>query len=175
VDKEGETVDYGGRGDPFDIRVVAAEWRLVLQHAEQSRIGSPHIRITVRALRKSFLIESLPEGYALVIQLARRATRLSHRPLSLARRRICEEAGFPVPAESDSEWTRVRVEEEVGSSRRPVRMTVESVPHDVTVLGLIQAETEERARSFRVRLSSGEERTLVREPLGHWYLEEESW
>src|ERR1700730_10328586 len=30
VDGEGETVDYGGKVDPFDAKINAAHWRLVL-------------------------------------------------------------------------------------------------------------------------------------------------
>ena len=34
VDCDGEAVDYAGRVSPFDIRVAAAEWRIIL-----SRLG----------------------------------------------------------------------------------------------------------------------------------------
>lgn len=94
VDREGETVDYAGRGDPFDIRILAAEWRLVLQHAGEAGFSAPELEMVVRARKKSFLVQALPEGYALVMQLARRSTGISERALSLAKRRLCEEAGF---------------------------------------------------------------------------------
>ena len=38
VDAEGETVDYAGRVAPFDARVAAAEWRLVLAEIEASKV-----------------------------------------------------------------------------------------------------------------------------------------
>ena len=38
VDQEGEAVDYAGLGTPFDLRVSAAEWRLVLQLAHQGPV-----------------------------------------------------------------------------------------------------------------------------------------
>lgn len=176
VDREGETVDYGGRGDPFDIRVLAAEWRLVLQHAGNSPLAGPEMEMVVRASRKSFLVRALPEGYALVMQLPRRATRTSERALALARKRLCKEAGFEDTARGRTgDWTSVTVEEAAGRTKRPVRVTLEETSHEVTVLGLIRQDAVEREKSFRIRLSSGEERTLVREPFGHWYLEEDRW
>lgn len=176
VDGEGETVDYGGYGDPFDIRVLAAEWRLVLQHLERSPLLAQTDGFVVRAHRKSFLVESLPEGYALVVQLGRRATSASSRALALARKEVCEEAGFNDLRPSQEDWSHVAVEEEPGSSHRPMRMKIEQDSHELTVLGRIApSATAEREQSYRVRLSTGEERTLVREPLGFWYLEEDSW
>jgi hypothetical protein len=175
VDAEGETVDYAGRGDPFDIRILAAEWRIILQRVGEAKHLGASWEMVVRARRKSFLVEALPEGYALVMELARRASGASDRALCRARQRLCEEAGFPDVADPRGRWSKVAVEEEPGASRRPVRLTVEKEELDVTVLGRISDPEASRAQSFRVRLSTGEECTLVREPLGRWYLEEEAW
>lgn len=175
VDREGETVDYAGRGEPFDIRVLAAEWRLIFQHVGASRILGNSTELFIRAKMRSYFIEALPEGYALVVELPRRATAISARALGQARLRLCEEAGFPGPPGGGQRWARVAVEEEPGLTHRPARMEVERELHDVTVLGRIPDLEKPRDRSFRVRLSSGEECTLVREPLGHWYLEEDAW
>src|SRR5690606_17171221 len=71
-------------------------------------------------------------------------------------------------------WLRVHVKEEPGVSRRPLALSVEAESHYVTVLGLLKSSIK-RERGFRIRLGSGEERTLVREPLGQWYLEQENW
>ncbi len=170
VDREGETVDYGGRGDPFDIRVLAAEWRLVLQYLGEAKHLGDSREFSVRAQRKSFLVVPMPEGYALVVELCRRATGASDRAVSEAVRRLCDEAGFST---GEPQWRSVQVTEERGHSRRPESVSVEGEGHVVTVLGRIASADRARERSFRVRFSSGEERTLVREPLGHWYLEEE--
>ena len=35
VDREGETVDYSGRGDPFDMKVAAAHGRLLLNGIDE--------------------------------------------------------------------------------------------------------------------------------------------
>lgn len=172
VDREGETVDYGGRGDPFDIRILAAEWRLVLQYLEGAKHLGQSQQFSVRAQRKSFLVVPLPEGYALVAELARRATGASDRAVNEAFLRLCEEAGFNT---SETQWRRVKVTEERGHSRRPESMSVEGEGCALTVLGRIASENAPKERSFRVRLATGEERTLVREPLGHWYLEKETF
>jgi hypothetical protein len=176
VDAEGETVDYSGQGDPFDIRILAAEWRLVLQRLFETKLLGQSQEFVVRARHKSFLVEVLPDGYALVVQLGRRATGASNRALCQARRRLCVEAGFQSDNAGRGDWVRVPVEEESPASRRPRAITIEQEPLDVTVLGRIKAASMGPGeQSYRVRLSNGEERTLVREPFGHWYIEEEHW
>jgi hypothetical protein len=176
VDAEGETVDYSGRGAPFDIRILAAEWRLVLQHLKETKVLGASYEFVVRAREKSFLVEALPEGYALVVELARRSTGVSDRALAEARKGLLAEAGFPVEEDPRGNWSHVLVEEEPGNSRRPLRVETEDADlQEVTVLGRIPGPDFVNERSFRVRLSSGRECTLVREPLGHWYREEEDW
>ena len=174
VDLEGETVDYFGAGEPFDIRILAAEWRLVLAQVQHSTRLGDVFEMMIRAKHKSFWLESFPLGYALVVQLGRRATGLSRRALSQARRDLCREAGFDLNDHRGEAWVRVLVKEEPGASRRPVAMALAEHSHYVTVLGRVTSHTH-KERGYRIRLSTGEERTLVREPLGHWYLEEEHW
>jgi hypothetical protein len=175
VDGEGETVDYGGKGDPFDIRILAAEWRLVLSRVSQTKILGSSFELVVRARKKSFLVEALPEGYALVVELVRRATGVSDRALAEARRNLIAEAGFPVEEDPRGNWAHVEVEEEPNHSRRPLRVESQQEFQEVTVLGRVQGTDASKAQTFRVRLSGGQECTLVREPLGHWYREEEAW
>lgn len=174
VDREGETVDYGGDRDPFDIRVLAAEMRLVLQLTDQNSVMGAGRELMVRARKKSFWMESLPSGYALVLELGRRAAGLSNRALSEARRRLCQEAGFDQEIREHEAWVRVSVSEEPGTSRRPCALHADEAQHPVTVLGRIPSDST-RERAFRVRLDTGEERNLVRESLGRWYLEEDLW
>jgi hypothetical protein len=176
VDAEGETVDYAGRGDPFDIRILAAEWRLILHRLSEAAILGPSFEFVVRARHKSFLVESLPEGYALVIELGRRATGASDRALSEARKALISEAGFPEESDPRGSWAHVAVEEEPGHSRRPVLIkSKDEERQEVTIIGTIPTPDDSREVSYRVRLDNGLECTLVREPLGHWYLEEEEW
>lgn len=175
VDAEGETVDYGGHGEPFDIRILAAEWRLVLQHSGEAAHLSPLRAFVIRARHKSFHIEALPEGYALVIQLARRSSGASNRALCEARKRLCAEAGFKDEDRSRGGWSQVPVQEATGI-KRPESVRLSGKELGVTVLGRVaQGEESQREYSYRVRLESGEERTLVREAFGHWYVEEENW
>jgi hypothetical protein len=171
VDQEGETVDYGGSGDPFDIRILAAEWRLVLARFEGASTLGSVFQLFVRARDKSFWIEALPYGYALVVQMGHRCTHLSPRALSQARRDLCREAGFALVDQTEA-WTRVTVKEEPGVSRRPLVLGQQDEAHYLTVLGRVSSVARGE-RGFRVRLATGEERTLVREPLGQWYMEEE--
>lgn len=176
VDAEGETVDYSGRGDPFNIRILAAEWRIVLERLKETKILGSSYEFVVRAREKSFLVEALPEGYALVVELARRSTGVSDRALAEARRLLLAEAGFPSEEDPRGNWSHVLVEEEPGHSHRPLRMeTKEEELQEVTILGRVPSSESLSERSFRVRLSSGRECTLVREPLGNWYREEEDW
>lgn len=176
VDAEGETVDYSGRGDPFDIRILAAEWRIVLERLKETKILGASYEFVVRAREKSFLVEALPEGYALVVELARRSTGVSDRALAEARRLLLAEAGFPSEEDPRGNWSHVLVEEESGHSHRPLRMeTAEEQLQEVTILGRVPSSEALSERSFRVRLSNGRECTLVREPLGNWYREEEDW
>ncbi len=171
VDREGETVDYAGKGEPFDIRILAAEWRLILHRVAESAILGSTIHLAVRAKRKSFLLVTLPEGYALIIELGRRSVGASERALAHTRRALCREAGFCDDQAAGLEWLRVEVREEKGHTRRPQSISREGAREEVLVLGRIFTPEYPTERSFRVRLASGEERTLVREPFGHWYIE----
>jgi hypothetical protein len=84
VDADGEAVDYAGRVAPFDIRVAAAEWRIILSRL--LRCGVEPWRQTrqlmVRGVHRSFCVVLLPEGYALVAELLPRCFRVSPRALS---------------------------------------------------------------------------------------------
>ncbi len=172
VDAEGETVDYAGHGDPFEIRILAAELRLLLQNAGASeRLGGAS-ELTVRARRRSFLVVALADGYALAIELPRRASDISRRALGAALRAICAEAGFRFERPA-STWLPVPVLEEPGSIR-PLSITVNGASEDLVVLGrLVGLSPTSREQGFRVRFGTGREGNLVREALGHWFIEEE--
>jgi hypothetical protein len=172
VDQEGETVDYACRTDPFEIKVAAAEWCLILKYLKESRFPSwPDTReLLVRAARRSYLAVALSEGYALVIELPRFAFRISSRALAQATRDLCLEAGLPC-AESAiavaERWARVRVRT-AGDMRRPAALWHDGKWRKLVVLGRY-LDLADREIGFRARLRTGAEFALVREPLGRWY------
>jgi hypothetical protein len=173
VDAEGETVDYGGLLAPFDVRVLAAELQLLQQHLSRTAVLGSSFELVIRARKKSYLLQVLPEGYSLVLELPRRASRVSERALSVCIRRLCEEAGFEAPRRFAGGWREIEVQELPGGSRRPTGAVVNGVQASLIVLGRLAPLILTRERGFRVRLGTGQEGNLVREPLGRWYLEED--
>jgi hypothetical protein len=179
VDPQGETVDYSGRGDPFDLRIAAAELQLVLQGiARFGVLGEPRW-VVVRGGRKSIAASVLPEGYALGLLLrSRSAFNISTRALTVCARALSEEAGwgpshrdevtrswFPVTVESDRRGRPVRI---AGVHTEPAS---ESEGVAVEVLGALMGLSV-RERGFRVRTADGRELTVVREPSRRWYADE---
>jgi hypothetical protein len=170
VDSDGEAVDYAGRVAPFDIRVAAAEWRIILTRL--SRCANSPWRDTrqlmIRGVNKSFGAVLLPEGYALVVQLLPRCFRVSPRALSEAVREICDNAGLMPLLQTSAQWTRVQVNE--SEERRPRSVWVNRKWLPVEVLGRwVGPELLPNELGYRVRLLGGEEITLVREPLAQWF------
>lgn len=171
VDQEGETVDYAGALDPYEIRVAAAEWRLVLRALSGSLVpGWAETReIVVRARRQSFAVIALPEGYAIVLRLAKRCFSLSPRAVAEAAREIAAEAGLELPAQKHEHWTRVEVRPAAQDARRPEAVWVGGAWCRIEVLGRYQLRGE---TGYRARLANGAEINLVREKLGRWYAED---
>lgn len=186
VDYEGETVDYAnGSLDPFEMKLVAAHWRIALASMqEQSRFTTLRWVVT-RAERRSFLVYLLPEDYALVVvQRWRGAFVPFARPIATAVRALSKEAVWPPPVEAPPIWHAVEVTTD--ARRRPDRIRIGEEDVGLVVLGklatpsrltpgTIRPEPKEkgRDRGWRVRLDSGKELTLVREPGGHWYADDE--
>lgn len=174
VDQDGEAVDYAGRANPFDIRVAAAEWRIVLAKIQRSRSPLQQTQqLVARANNKTFAMVSLPEGYALVVQLLPCCFRISPRALAEAVRELCLEAGL-VPARPLAGWRRVEVKEGPAPARTPKSVWVAKKWCDVEIL--VESKEKhlslrENERAYRVRLPSGVEGTLLREPLAHWFAE----
>jgi hypothetical protein len=179
VDAEGETVDYAGALNPFDIKVAAAEWRLVLRTLMRLNVpGWPQTRtVLVRAELQSYGMVPITEGYALVAALPRHCFRLSRRALDEALREIALEAGWePVQhvSRERERWTRVQVRTSAGDASKP-----EAVWHDgawcrLEILGRY-APAGRRSRrevGYRARLSSGVEISLVHEPLDRWFADD---
>jgi hypothetical protein len=176
VDAEGETVDYAGCLEPFEIRVVAAEWRLMLTAlAEQPTLSEGAQEILYRGSRRSFAVVSMQDGYALVIELSRTSLRLSPRAISEALRTLALEAGLPhnpTLRAGREPWTRIDVRcDEPG--RRPTAIWLSGGWRPIVVLGrFAESEPGHRTVGYRCRLGDSTELTLIREPLGIWYADE---
>jgi hypothetical protein len=169
VDQEGETVDYAGSMAPFDTRIAAAHWRIVLNDLSALRtLGSAHW-LAVRAAKRTYLAHELTEGYALVLVFARRAGLFGwERAVSCCVTALGREAGWT--AMSKRSWYAVEVRSD--SRGRPVAFVSEGASHPVEVLGTVVG-LRNRERGWRVRLqSSGVEATLVRETGSFWYADE---
>lgn len=171
VDFEGETVDYAGRLEMFELKIAAAHWRIVMSEiADTPQIG-PIRQITVRARGRGYLVRQLEDSYAIVVVLHRRAAfAVSDRALDEAVARLSVEAGWPVPRDA-ARWCCVEVETERRDRTRPLRLRVASAWQPIEVMGSVVGLAP-RERGFRVRLQSGAEMMLVRERLGRWFADE---
>jgi hypothetical protein len=170
VDSLGETVDYAGRGDPFDLRVVAAHVQIVLASIDRFGALGRTRWVVIRGAQKSFAANVLPDGYVLALVLrAGAAFTISTRALAVSRRALAKEAGWHEleGASNDGSWFAVTV---VTDGRgRPTHVGAKNVVVEVlgTVMGL-----SVRERGFRVRTVDGSELTLVREPKDCWYADQ---
>jgi hypothetical protein len=181
VDLHGETVDYAGEAPPFDLRVAAAHFRIVLNEAaaQPSLVGLDWL--VVRAARKSYLIHALPDGYALVLLFARAAGFVGwHRAVVACRRALDAEAGWKWSGSPATPWFRFEVVSD--GRRRPRSVRVAGRLRPVEILGVLAEDPgSEQAmrqhltrgeRGWRVRFETGMEVTLIREPGGFWYSDE---
>ena len=170
VDVLGETVDYTGHVDPFEVKVAAAHWHIVLNEIKTLNwLGSPRIFI-VRGATKSFIVHAMADNYAIVLLLNRRAGfGASKRALAICERALAAEAGWVAP--TTPTWLPVEVH--CDRAKRPSRVTMKgsTVSVGLEVLGSVMGLSG-REQGFRVRLDSGAELTLVRETGGFWYTDE---
>ncbi len=177
VDAEGETVDYAGLLSPYEIKVAAAEWRIVLAVIKESRLPGFHniAGLTVRARGRTFVMEAMPDGYAVAVCLPQHAFNVSRRALGQAVRELGQEAGLVLPeARAQVNWVRVRVRTPAGSRlhRRPDAIWLENAWSPITILGRYQARDLSHSElGYLARLASGAEVFLVREPLGIWFID----
>lgn len=177
VDGEGETVDYAGLLSPYEIKVAAAEWRIVLSVVKESRLpGFHHVAgLSVRAKGRTFAIEAMPDGYAIALCLPRRSFNVSQRALAQATRELAHEAGIALPeARAQVRWARVKVRTPSGSRlyRRPDAIWLRESWSPITVLGHYQARDLSHSElGYLARLASGAEVFLVREALGVWFID----
>lgn len=172
VDAGGETVDYAGEIAPFDVKVAAAHWRIVLGDVERAEVLGTVRSLVVRAARRSFIACPLPDAYALIVVLRRRAGfTASSRALYACERALCREAGWGASGAllAGPEWCPVTVE--CDRRRRPTSVRGHGDAHRTDILGALVG-LHAREVGFRVRLDTGAELTLVREAGGFWYSDE---
>jgi hypothetical protein len=176
VDSEGETVDYAGCLEPYEIRVVAAELRLVLAVlVEQRTLAASGAEILYRGTKRSFAVFAMSDGYALVVESPRTSLGLSFRAVSEALRALAQEAGLPLCssiANTRERWNRVEVKWDA-QKRRPAHIWLGGTWKPLEVFGRFrESEPGNRTMGFRARTVDGSELTLVREPLGIWYVDD---
>lgn len=173
VDSEGETVDYAGRLTPYETRVAAAEWQLIVAGLKEGDVSlsPPMAELIVRARRASYAAFTIAEGYILVLLLPKRAFEVSRRGVIEAIRELCAEAGLAVPERYFGEhWYNVEVQEDEES--RPTSVWLDQKWMPAMVIGRFsQPDATIIERGYRVMLEDGNELTLVRERLGRWYRE----
>jgi hypothetical protein len=168
-DFEGETVDYAGRMDPFDLRVVAAHCQILLAELRDlARHPAPR-QLRIQARRAAYVVRVLDEHYSLLLVTHRRAAfAASERVLRDAEARIAREAGIDT-LPSKTRWARVDVQIDRARAApvlvRPALVAgrdAEAAWYAVDVLGALVG-LPRREHGFRVRLDSGVEANLVAE------------
>lgn len=166
VDQEGEAVDVAGYGDTYDIKVVAAHCNVLLHDADQ--LGEHVERLLIGCGRKSFIAVRMAEGYSLVMILSTRAAfHVSPRAIEHWLLEIAHEAGIVVPMPRQR-WRPIEVETASRLAKRPLRLRASGEWRKLQVLGaLVGLKASERG--YRVRVDTGAELNLVREPLGYWW------
>ncbi len=168
MDVDGETVDYACATDPFEIRLAAAHLRIVFGEL-QSRYADA-TALTIRCAARSYLVRALSHGYALILVLSCAATRVATaRALALTVSRLAQEAGWGAPATLS--WYPLEID--IDERGRPIRALGgrEAPLLAVEILGTVVGGLARFERGWRVRLG-GREATIVREPSGHWYIDD---
>ncbi len=166
VDQEGEAVDIAGFGDAYDVKVMAAHANVLLHDAD--RLGAPVRQLLVGCGRKSLIAVRMAEGYSLVLILsARAAFHVSPRAIEHWTHELAREAGF-TQRSLRQRWRPVEVETASRLAKRPLRIRTGGEWRKLQVLGaLVGLKSSERG--YRVRVDTGAELNLVREPLGFWW------
>lgn len=170
VDSGGETVDYAGSLEPFDIRLAAAHMQIELRRTSallSSSIGQVQ-QMVVLARKRSYLARDVPDHYLLVMVLERMAAfSVSERALKQAAFDFRTEAGWEPPAGTER-WIHMQVRPSARDQKRPEFVLLSGTWHEIQVIGGVVGLAKGE-RGYRVRTSAGEEITLVRERGGNWY------
>ena len=169
VDRDGEAVDYAGPIDPFEVKVAGAHFRIVLEDiARQPAFGVAHTVVCL-GTKGSILARGLPDGYALVVLLTKRAGfARCERALMACERALALEAAWPIAVKGPV-WVAVHVD--IDRRRRPTRVYTANTSSAVEVLGALMG-LQKGERGFRVRFApSGHEVNLVHEAGGGWFVD----
>lgn len=165
VDEIGETVDDCGNCDPFELKVTAAHWQIVLSRAAISNIGSPR-SVSVAAGARSYIVVAFDTDYAVVVLLSRGSAIFPiSRAFAAFEQALCREAGWEMRPIAEP-WFGVAVL--CDEANRPNRVLDGAHEVEIEVLGSVHGLAR-RERGFRVRSHAGGELTLVREITGFWY------
>jgi hypothetical protein len=173
IDDEGEAVDYTGSMAAYDIRVVGAHMRVLFDETRMVRTVDALRTLQIVGSRRVVVARAIHEDFAAVVVMRRRGC--AHRNIATSRAfarfewQVAREAGWSGTAYES--WHDVRVV--TGIDGRPLRVRDSATQwKPVDVLGRL-ARTDTGERGYRVRLRTGEELTLVREPGGFWYADVE--
>ncbi len=172
VDGEGEAVDYAGDAiEPFELKIAAAHWRIVLADIENGKMaaeGGSTQRLVVLTEKLGFLLDALPEGYALLsILRANAAFGHADRSLDATIRAIYREAGWQRPP-GQFRWHPVDVE--VDARARPHRIRVRHQWTDVNSMGRVAGGLQPGEVGWRVSIPEMDaEATLVLARDDRWY------
>jgi hypothetical protein len=173
VDPLGETVDYSGEGPPDEIRIAAAHWGIVLYELRAQKSFATVSSFVIMAEHASFLVQALPDGYALVVRLAAELELFRfERALAVASLAMAREAGWAF--ERTPTWRSIEVV--VDARERPIAVKIGDALQPIELLGRYAEPAEgpgdQAERAWRVRVAFGAETMLVREPSGFWYADE---
>jgi hypothetical protein len=176
-DYEGETVDYAGSLDPFQVRIIAAHCQIMLAELRDlTKVPAPK-QLCIRAKGCAFVIRVLDDAYSLVVITHPRAPfAVSERVLRDAEVVLASEAGLSMRA--GPKWRRVDVELEQGRRGSPVKVRPTPLGPEhaadwagVLVLGAVVGLAA-RERGYRVRFDNGNEANLVCERSRLWFVDE---
>lgn len=169
VDSEGETVDFAGTLDTFDLKVTAAHFQIVMREARSQPHFETIFQLVVMAKERSYVVRAIHPSYSIVFVLHERAAFCcSARALHEAHLRLCMEASLPLPPRQ-VHWFGAEIRED--RSHRPLAALRDEQWREVIVLGGLVG-LGARERGFRVRLPNGAEFNLVRERHGRWFSDE---
>lgn len=172
VDGQGEAVDYAGDYiDPFDIKVAAAHFRIVLNDIEAGKLtleGGPTARLFVLTDKRGFMLTALPEGYALLsILKANAAMGHADRSIDMTLRGLYAEAGWSSPPGA-FRWHPIDVE--IDPRARPHRIRVRHQWTPVQPIGRVIHGLQPGEVGWRVDVPEAEcEITLVLGRDDRWY------
>ncbi len=172
VDGEGETVDYSGNSvDPFELKVAAAHFRIIVNEIDHSKLplhGGVTRRLTILGARRLFVIDCLPEGYALLSVLSHDAAQgHADRALGVTLRDLYREAGWSAQP-GVLRWQELEVR--CGDHERPEAIKVDIGWATVSVIGKVAAGLARGEVGYRIGIhGSAVEVTLVRGRDDRWY------